>query len=418
MRSSPTTPADSAAGAVIGERVAGGDFTRRLALLAATGWCNRPVRLAGHVIAVDRQTGEARPAYDSRQEPDGLLLIACGNRRAAVCPACAWTYAGDTFQLVAAGLRGGSKGVPETVATHPRVLATLTAPSFGAVHTRVVSAEGQVKPCHPRDRLICPHGKWLDCRERHRTGDPVLGKPLCDHCYDADGATAWNALAPKLWHRFTTYLPREIGRLQGMSRQQVRGQLRLAYVKVAELQARGLIHFHAVIRADGPDGPESPPPTWCTAHLLTRAVEAAAQRCEVEGQRFGQQVDVHEVRGGDDAGQIAAYIAKYASKGTAHDFTGAGFPGHFSSKSRSYSTTLGRLRAARVQYRRSRQADPWGRPHDDEAVEAIPVLSYAGTGHLHPADALIAKTNATVARQQAAAVREARWQRHEQSDHE
>ena len=38
-------------------------------------------------------------------------------------------------QLVYAGLAGGRKRVPASVAEHPQVFATLTAPSFGPVHT-------------------------------------------------------------------------------------------------------------------------------------------------------------------------------------------------------------------------------------------------------------------------------------------
>ena len=34
----------------------------------------------------------------------------------------------------------------------------------------------------------------------------------------------------------------------------------MQYAKVAEYQARGLVHFHALIRLDGPDGPGSPAP--------------------------------------------------------------------------------------------------------------------------------------------------------------
>ncbi len=52
--------------------------------------------------------------------------------------------------------------------------------------------------------------------------------------------------------------------------------LRLSYAKVAEYQARGLVHFHAVIRLDGPDGPDSPPPGWATVPLLDTAIRQAA----------------------------------------------------------------------------------------------------------------------------------------------
>jgi replication initiator protein RepSA len=54
-----------------------------------------------------------------------------------------------------------------------------------------------------------------------------------------------------------------------------------------------------------------------------------------------------------------------------------GFGGHFSTKSRRYSTTLGALRRARVTYaiRRRRgdmlPLDAWGRPEDDQAVIVV-----------------------------------------------
>ena len=110
------------------------------AQLRSCGGCRQPVRLHGKVDAVDERTGECRPVYSTDAEPDATLLKCCGNRREAVCPSCAETYRGDAYQLVAAGLRGG-KGVPETVSEHPLLFVTLTAPSFGSVHTRRAGPE-------------------------------------------------------------------------------------------------------------------------------------------------------------------------------------------------------------------------------------------------------------------------------------
>ena len=81
-------------------------------------------------------TGELRTVYDTAtDEPDGKLRVACGNRRESVCPPCSAVYKRDARQLVRAGLSGG-KGLPETIAAHPCVFATFTAPSFGPVHAR------------------------------------------------------------------------------------------------------------------------------------------------------------------------------------------------------------------------------------------------------------------------------------------
>ena len=114
---------------------AGPGYDRWAEQVAATGYCAHPVRLRGTVEHADPATGEVRTVYDTDREPDATLLKACGNRRASVCPSCSATYQGDSFQLLAAGLRGG-KGVPETVSGHPRLFVTFTAPSFGRVHSR------------------------------------------------------------------------------------------------------------------------------------------------------------------------------------------------------------------------------------------------------------------------------------------
>src|SRR6266508_6438082 len=83
------------------------------------GYCQHPVRLVGAVDQVDEATGEACTVFDTEPEPDRVLLKACGTRRAVRCPPCAEVYRADAYQFLRAGLAGG-KGVPDTVATHPR----------------------------------------------------------------------------------------------------------------------------------------------------------------------------------------------------------------------------------------------------------------------------------------------------------
>src|SRR5215218_2983498 len=122
--------------------------------LRSAGYCRHPVRLRGRVDGVDVETGEVRTIFTTAAEPDETLLKCCGNRREAVCPSCAEVYRGDAFQLVSAGLRGG-KGVPDSVATHPTVFVTLTAPSFGPVHS-IRARDGQAQRCLPRrDAPVC-----------------------------------------------------------------------------------------------------------------------------------------------------------------------------------------------------------------------------------------------------------------------
>ena len=131
------------------ERAARPDFARFEAQLRSSGYCARPVRLRGHIETCD--ANGRRRVWSTDDEPDGVLRKACGNRREAVCPSCAERYRQDAYHLIAAGLRGG-KGVPNTAADHPAVFATLTAPSFGIVHTRALGPGGRAPPLPPATR--------------------------------------------------------------------------------------------------------------------------------------------------------------------------------------------------------------------------------------------------------------------------
>ena len=220
--------------------------------------------------------------YDTGTEPDGALLTACGNRRESVCPPCSQVYKRDARQLVRAGLTGG-KGIPDTIAAHPCVFATFTAPSFGPVHSRRMRGK-TVLPCRPRrdaKHRRCPHGRDISCPRRHAEHDPRLGRPLCPDCYDYTAAVLFNACAGELWRRFTTYLPRTLARLAGLT-QNSSARCRVRYVKVAEYQARGVIHYHAIIRLDAP-GEDLPATTCLSSHgLLCDAITTAAAAVAVD----------------------------------------------------------------------------------------------------------------------------------------
>ena len=259
------------------ETLAVEDFPAWESQVSAAGACSHPIRLTGKVQAVNLVTGETAevfktwtdvPYIDGKGEldtwrDDSPLHVACGNRREAVCPACSAVYKRDARQLVRAGLAGG-KGVPETVAAHPCVFATLTAPSFGPVHSRRERG-GKVLPCRPRrhrDQRVCPHGRDISCPVRHAEDDPRLGRPMCPDCYDYRAAVLFNAVAGTLWQRFETFLPRRLARLGGVTGKRFRELVRVRFVKVAEYQARGVVHFHAIIRLDAntDEGYAPPPP--------------------------------------------------------------------------------------------------------------------------------------------------------------
>jgi hypothetical protein len=451
---------------------AGPGYERWAEQIAATGYCAHPVRLRGRVDHTNPATREVRTVYSTEREPDATLLKACGNRRASVCPSCSATYQADSFQLLAAGLRGG-KGVPESVAGHPRLFVTFTAPSFGRVHTR--RAQGLlVYPCHPyRQGQRCPHGRRVGCWQRHDPDDPRLGEPLCGRCYQSGAQVLWNALAGRLWSRTTVYLYRALAQLVGLTEGELRALVRISFAKVAEYQRRGAVHFHAIFRLDaatvcGCPSCVAPPPPGFTAELLEASVRTAAEAVAVpcptvnDDQdvtliaRWGEQLDVRHITEAADEGelsaeQVAGYVAKYATKATealgvtldhrvgeveleglevpAHvaELVRAcwelgsrpglgelrlrkwahmlGFGGHFSSKSRRYSTTLGALRRARVAYAIRRRhgdtlpLDAWGRPQEDQAVLVVASWAYLGSGYQSTGEAWLAASAAARARE-------------------
>ena len=414
------------------------DFRTWERQLATTGTCSHPIRLTGRIDAIDLATGETKPVYDTATEHGGVLHVACGNRRETVCPACSAIYKCDAQQLVRAGLAGG-KGMPESVAAHPCVFATLTAPSFGPVHSRRMRGK-TVLPCRPRrdaKARRCPHGRDISCPTRHMDDDPRLGQPLCRDCYDYEAAVLFNAYAGDLWRRFAIYLPRHLARLAGITQKALRAVVRVRYVKVAEYQARGIVHFHAVIRLDAPGGTYQPPPSRFTATMLCDAIGQAASAVTLTTGpagpairlTFGPQTDAREIRHTNDlpgtgqalSGQaVANYIAKYATKSlsvpglpdkrfrTAFDLTGLrcsrhhlqmistawqlgsrhatgdprfrqwahmlGYGGHFLTKSRHYSVTFSQLRAARTSHRRQQRHPDGERDPWDRPLDETVVL--------------------------------------------
>ncbi|MGO4363103.1 replication initiator [Terrabacter sp. RAF57] len=226
------------------------------------------------------------------------------------------------------------------------------------------------------------------------------------------------------------------------------------------------------------DDSHAPAPAGITAALLSTAIETAAASVWFDAPplfggdlvrrlRFGSQVDARPVRDAhrtDDperqleAEQVAGYLAKYATK-SATDSTDTtsphlhrlrstiaqtvdrqrfeaaatdapmaeypyallgkwahmlGFRGHFSSKSRRYSVTLGRLRRARVRFQRrlatatregraldARELEDLLEDDDTETTLVVGHWTYAGSGWDTDGDAELAKAAAARAREYA-----------------
>jgi replication initiator protein RepSA len=228
----------------------------------------------------------------------------------------------------------------------------------------------------------------------------------------------------------------------GLSERAWRSRVRVAYAKVAEFQARGLVHFHAIIRLDAATDRALAPGLHVTAEQLCDAIRKAVKQVRLQGHggggdvlelRFGKQLHTRILRGAENGvvlepEAVAAYVAKYSCKGSHDTITRAGagpdqlrqrgvpeqlvqmavavlrladrpglaglgrwvhmlgFRGHFVTKSRGYSTTLGALRHARAAYR----ADQHDQPTDEASTVVVAAWDYVGSGYLNPGDALLA----------------------------
>ena len=217
------------------------------------------------------------PVYDTASEPGGVLHVACGNRRESVCPACSAVYkrdAGSSSAPVSLAAKAYPSPSPRTRACsppspHPRSArctpgvcaarpscraAPAATPRPGAARTAAIS------PARPGTSTTIP-GSAGRCAATATTTTPLCCSTPAPGIYGAGS---------------TTYLPRHLARLAGVSQKTLDAQLRLRYVKVAEYQARGIVHFHAVIRLDAHSDSYQPPPASYPAALLCDAIAQAA----------------------------------------------------------------------------------------------------------------------------------------------
>jgi hypothetical protein len=212
-----------------------------------------------------------------------------------------------------------------------------------------------------------------------------------------------------------------------------------------------------------------PPPEPFGADLLEDALKAAVPAVTVpcppvDGgpgryARWGKQLDIHNITKDSDregelsAEQVAGYIAKYTTKVTESFGAGLdrrltpaddldrlddlpahvaelvraawelggrpeleglrlrawahmpGFGGHWSTKSRRYSTTFTVPRRSRVQFAKRRRArdgiplDAWSQPEDDQAVIVVASWVFVGAGYETEGERWLALSAAARARE-------------------
>jgi hypothetical protein len=203
------------------------------------------------------------------------------------------------------------------------------------------------------------------------------------------------------------------------------------------MQRRGLIHFHAIVRADGPLSVEADPPSWLSSEVLASVITRVARNTKAVGLdgrtiRWGGRFDIQDLGTSDgDTTKVPSYVAKYATKTTdgskelarqfhsrrqiqhliddphartlaltawdldldatweplhlrdhAHAF---GFTGQLITKSRDYSTTFAALRGARALYMSNQNVgDPLegtflyeGRGYDDPRATELAELFFS-----------------------------------------
>ena len=235
------------------------DFDRAQQQIEPSAAAPNPSASTGHTATVDATTGDVLRSYTTANEPTGSLLTACGNRRASRCPACSRLYAADTYHLIRAGLSGG-KSVPDD---RPRPPPRLRHPHRPLLRPRP-------QPPHHRGGQASGPAAAATATTRQT---PRLGHAAEPGDLRLHGRGAVNAHAGALWaplHHLPA--PRARRRARHDAEGRPNAVLRVSFAKVAEYQQRGLVHFHAVIRLDGPDGSTPPPPAWATVAVLTDAI--------------------------------------------------------------------------------------------------------------------------------------------------
>lgn len=162
-------------------------------------------RVAGFSVDAGREC--ARP------HRRGGKLSRCWSRDFATCRSCAALDALYTKKLLSSGIVGYGSD-------YNFFLVTLTAPSFGRVHSVPHSATDKLRQC--------------GCGKYHEFGSPVAGVALDLDRYRYKSAVEWNHNSTELFHRSWERF--------------VRSMAGSDYSAIREFQNRGLIHLHIIVR--------------------------------------------------------------------------------------------------------------------------------------------------------------------------
>ncbi len=202
------------------------------------------------------------------------VTVRCGSRVKSKCPGDAELYRGDWHAIARSGVFDGDAG------NFGFFLQTVTAPSFGRTHLVPNVAKGKTAVNRP-----CSCGIW------HTVEDAgLLGVPVDMATYDYAGQVAWNRDMGVLW---TNTVRRLRDRWPGVE-----------FFIVREVQARGVLHTHVLVRIPRAEAP--------SAAELRDAARSATAFSKIDGVllEWGEQADCQQFRADADGGRAISYLSK------------------------------------------------------------------------------------------------------------
>lgn len=201
------------------------------------------------------------------------VSVRCGSRVKSKCPGCAELYRSDWAAIARSGIFDAPEGV------FSFYLLTLTAPSFGKVHLVPNVAKGKTSVDRP-----CSCGVW------HTVEDSgLLGVPVDNSHYDYAGQVAWNRDMGVLWSNTVRRLRDRWASVE--------------FFIVREVQARGVLHTHVLVRIARVEAP--------TAAVLRAAARSAVGFSKIDGSllEWGRIADCQQFKTGN-AAKTVWYLSK------------------------------------------------------------------------------------------------------------
>lgn len=232
--------------------------------------------------AEDHSTGQCSRPYEVQPG----LFIRCKSRVKSKCVSCAELYRGDWAAIARSGIFDGP------VEKYAFYLLTLTAPSFGRVHTVSRSLDARARLC--------------GCGLTHTAHEGGLrGVPLDPASYDYGAQVAWNRDSGTLWDR---------------TRRRLRDRWdSVEYFIVREWQERGALHAHVLVRISRSQAPSD----LVLGEIARSAVAASNIDGSIVG--WGEQSKCDSFRVDGDGAKTIWYLSKalnYIMKDTARPQAG------------------------------------------------------------------------------------------------